>query len=123
MQEYNYQYAGADFYCYPETKVLVNRFEIKDGDKLEEIERKIVAAKAVDFESLSIIEDFSLQYLCAIHQYLFGDVYEWAGRIRGGDYMFKGDTMFYRAIYIEQGFSDYYEKLKKEDYLKNLDKN
>ena len=35
------EYEGDDFYCYPGTKVLMNRFDIRDGKKLHEIEKEI----------------------------------------------------------------------------------
>jgi len=123
MQEYDYYYEGADFYCYPGTTILINKFSIKDSEKLEEIERKITAAKAVGFESNPIKGDFSLDYLCSIHHFLFCDLYDWAGKIRVGDFMFKGDSMFFRACHIEQGFMDFHNKLLKENFLKGLTKN
>ena len=122
MQEYEYEYAGSDFYCYPHTQTLINKMHIKNGEKLAEIERMITLAKDADFDNNPIKGNLSLKYLCKIHHYLFCDIYDWAGKVRGGDYMFKGNTMFFRAIYIEQGFDDYYAKLKKENFLKRLEK-
>jgi len=122
MQKYEYEYAGADFYCYPNTNTLINKMQIKDSEKLAEIERMITLAKDADFENNPIKGNFNLKYLCKIHHYLFCDIYDWAGKLRGGDYMFKGDTMFFRAIYLEQGFTDYYAKLKNENFLKGLEK-
>jgi hypothetical protein len=37
MAEYEYCYEGAEFYCYPKTKILVNKFGIKDEEKIAEI--------------------------------------------------------------------------------------
>ena len=123
MQEYDYYYEGADFYCYPDTKILINKFDIKDSKVLTEIERKITATKTLEFENNPVDGDFSLEYLCNIHYFLFCDLYDWAGKIRVGDFMFKGDSMFFRACYIEQGFNDFYNKLYKENFLKELCKN
>ena len=122
MPEYKYYYSGAEFYCYPDTQILINKFGIKNDDDLEVVERRITALKALEFEENPIDGNFDFEYLCVIHKFLFGEIYEWAGKVRGGDYMFKGDTMFFRAIHLEQGFNAYYEKLKNENFLIGLDR-
>jgi len=122
MQEYEYYYAGTEFYCYPDTKVLVNKFGIKDNLILSDVERKITALKALELKENPIDGIFDLNHLCNIHKFIFSEIYEWAGKIRGGDYMFKGDTMFCRAIFIEQSFDEYYKKLKEETFLQELEK-
>jgi cell filamentation protein len=33
------EYEGDDFYCYPDTKVLMNRFDIREQENLTKIER------------------------------------------------------------------------------------
>jgi cell filamentation protein len=118
MREYDY--AGADFYLYPGTKTLINKLKIKNSEQLAEIECIITLAKDAAFELNPIKGDFSLNYLCKIHHYLFSDIYSWAGKIRGGDYMVKGDTIFFRAVYIERGFADFYGRLSNENFLQGL---
>jgi cell filamentation protein len=122
MQEYEYYYEGVEFYCYPNTKILVNKFGLKDSEKLEEIERRITFAKTAEYEKKPLKGKFDFEHFCAIHNFLFCDIYEWAGKIRDGEFMFKGDSMFFRACYIEQGFNDFYRKLQKEDLLQGLSK-
>lgn len=122
MDEYNYYYEGAEFYCYPNTKVLINKFNIRDKEQLETVERRITALKALEFEEKSFKGNLDYDYLLSIHNYLFCDLYEWAGKIRVGEFMFKGDSMFFRACYIEQGFNDFYRKLSDENFLKGLSK-
>jgi len=122
MQKYKYYYSGAEFYCYPDTQVLINKFGIKNDEDLETVERRITALKALEFEENPIEGNFNFDYLCIIHKFLFGEIYEWAGIVRGGDYMFKGDTMFFRAMHLEQGFNAFYEKLTNENFLTGLDK-
>ena len=122
MQEYEYTYEGAEFYCYPETKILINKFGIRDAEELDNAERKITALKILEFEENPFKPTFDFSYFCKVHQYLFCDIYEWAGKIREGEFMFKGDSMFYRACFIESGFNEMYEKLKAEKFLKGLAK-
>jgi cell filamentation protein len=88
MQEYEYYYEGAEFYCYPQTDILINKFGFLYNEKIAEIERKYSNAKTQELEKHPI----------------------------------KGDNMFYRFHYIEQGMRDMHTKLVKEDYLKGLDK-
>lgn len=122
MDEYEYYYEGAEFYCYPNTKILINKFGIRDEQKLNDIERELAYLKAVKFEEEPPYPIFDFEYYCNIHKFLFEEIYEWAGKIREGEFMFKGDSMFYRGQYIESGFTDFYNRLKKEDFLKNLKK-
>ncbi len=122
MDEYKYYYEGADFYCYPNTKVLINKFGIYDEKQLENIERKITALKALEFEENPFDGSLDYDYLLSIHRYLFGDLFEWAGKTRVGEFMFKGDSMFFKASYIEQGFNNFYKKLSDENFLKDLPK-
>ncbi len=122
MDKYKYYYEGAEFYCYPETNVLINKFGIRDDEKLENVERKITALKALEFEEKPFDGDLDYDYLLSIHHYLFCDLYEWAGKIRVGEFMFKDDSMFFKAAYIEQGFNSFYKKLCEENFLKGLPK-
>ena len=41
----NVEYDGNDFYCYPDSKVLMNKFDIRNYEALQEIERDISYAK------------------------------------------------------------------------------
>lgn len=39
------EFKGDDFYCYPDTKVLMNRFGIGDNEKLKQSGQDILYAK------------------------------------------------------------------------------
>ena len=122
MQEYEYYYEGANFYCYPEANVLINKLHLKDGGKLDQTERKINLLKLIEFNKNPIRGNFNFTHFCDIHHYLFCDLYEWAGHPRKGGFMSKGNTLFANSDFIESLFADYYEKLEKENFLKGLDK-
>lgn len=102
-------------YCYPGTQVLVNKFGIHDRQQLNTIEREISIVKAAVLTK-RITGDFSLEYLKSIHRYLFEDIYDWAGQIRTVD-IAKGN-IFCLVPFIESGFADLHEKLKKDRFLK-----
>jgi len=122
MQEYSYYYEGANFYCYPDSNVLINKFGIKDNDKLEEIEGAITLAKNAGYKKNPIKGNFNFEHFCKIHKFLFEEIYEWAGKGRKGGFMTKGKTVFVRSEYIENEFNEYYEKIKKDKFLKGLNK-
>lgn len=122
--EYAYRYdTNSDIYCYPDSTVLINKFDIRDKDALHSAERRITALKITELESNPIKGDYDLSHLQAIHKFIFSDIYDWAGQIRQGDFLIKGDSLFCRAMYIESLAAEVHSKLKKENYLCNLEKN
>lgn len=74
----------SDFYCYPGTKVLKNRFQIMDDAEPDRVESNIVFLKLAERDRLAGIcrPGFQLKELRALHAFLFGDIYDWAGTIR-----------------------------------------
>ena len=69
-----YEYGGIlyesdDFYCYPDTNVLLNRFDIRNYEKLQEIERDYSHAKIALLAANPIKGAFNLKYLLRV--YLF----------------------------------------------------
>ena len=70
-----------DPYLYKDIDVMKNKLNIKDQEKLESAEAAITVSKLLqitDFENGS----FNIEKLKAIHKYIFGDIYEWAGEFR-----------------------------------------
>lgn len=123
MTSNEYQYSdNADFYCYPNTSILVNQFDIRDSGKLHETEKELTAINTQEALEFQIKGNFDLNHLKAIHKFIFGDIYEWAGKIRGGDFLSKGDSIFCRAMFIESMANEIHQKLQAEKYLANLEK-
>ena len=116
--DYFYDVEEDQKYCYPGTKVLRNKLRIKNFMRLQQAERDYSAAREADLLLHGFEGDFSLDYLCAIHRYLFQDVYSWAGKIRTVD-VWKG-TMFCRSMYIVEQFNRVYEELVSENYLMDI---
>ena len=119
--EYNYQ-KHDDFYCYPDSDVLINKFDIKDKEALSTAERQITALKIAQLEVTPSKGTFVLKHLKSIHKFIFGDIYGWAGNIRKGDFLIKGDSIFCRAMYIESMAADIHTKLKADNFLRGLEK-
>lgn len=82
---------GGDPACYPGTDVLQNRLGLHDPELLAAAEAELaaIAVEHVEIEG----PPFDFPYLCRLHRQLFGEVYEWAGEIRGVD-ISKGGTRF-----------------------------
>jgi len=89
-----------DPYLYEDVSVLVNLLGIKDAKLLERAEADITAFFFSDVDGAIRIREFGLQRLIAIHKYIFGDIYDWAGTIRTipmvkGERVLGGDTVRY----------------------------
>lgn len=80
-----------DPYVYEGTNILINRLNIKDGDKLDKAES--------DFAALAISQlknsDFAINSIfdcLEIHKRLFSSLYSWAGKLRTID-IYKGEQL------------------------------
>jgi cell filamentation protein len=116
------EYDGGDFYNYPGTTVLMNRFNIREQNSLTKIEREITYAKSFHLQANPVKGVLDLKYLQKIHRFIFEDIYTWAGRIRGGGFMTKGDALFCRADLILTYAENIFGKLKSEKWLRGLER-
>ncbi|MED4954512.1 cell filamentation protein Fic [Paenibacillus macerans] len=115
---YDYSYEWDQRYCYPQSNVLINKLGITDPQKLLEAEREITSLRLANAKINIIKGNFDLAHLRRIHEYIFGDIYDWAGQIRWVN-IAKGN-MFCNYEYIESNANELFAKLKKENYLKGL---
>ena len=69
-------------YLYPGTDTLKNKFEIVDADELKKKEAEVSFEKLVELYEKPIKGNFDKEHLLAIHKYIFGDIYDWAGEYR-----------------------------------------
>ena len=114
--------ARNSIYCYKDSDVLVNKFDIQDNKKLEEIERKIVLAKLYELRQNHQIGNFDVSHFVGIHRFLFEDIYPFAGLFRNEN-IAKGNFSFAEWEYIEDELKKLLDQLKEENYLQNLDRN
>ena len=112
--------ARNSIYCYPNSNVLINKLDIRDGNKLYEYEKRIVSLKLLALQMQGITGNFNMQHFISIHKYLFEDIYDWAGKIRNVDISKKG-TQFAKAKEIEELASACFSRLKSENYFMNQD--
>ena len=100
----------------------MNRFDIRDEDELQQVERDISYGKILYLNANPFKGAFDLKYLQKIHRFIFEDVYSWAGRIRGGQFFFKGSTEFCRAPMICTYADNVFKKLREEKWLRGIDR-
>ena len=89
-----------DPYLYEDVPVLRNLLGIRDAKMLEQAEADITAFFFSDVDGAVQSTTFDMPRLLAVHKYIFGDIYEWAGTIRTipmvkGERVLGGDTVRY----------------------------
>ncbi|MBE6537178.1 MAG: cell filamentation protein Fic [Ruminococcaceae bacterium] len=104
--------------CYKGTTCLVNKLNIRDEEKLEQIEAQITFAKAVLLEEKAIDDQFDFTHFKKIHEFLFCDLYDWAGQVRRVD-ISKKRTKFLDADSIEDIATKCFAKVT-NGYLEGL---
>ena len=114
--------ARNSIYCYKDSDVLVNKFDIRDNKTLEELERKIVLAKLYELRQNHQIGNFDITHFVGIHKFLFEDIYPFAGLFRNEN-IAKGNFSFAEWEYIEEQLKKLLDQLKEENYLQELDRN
>lgn len=100
--------------------MLENKLGITNEVELAKEEEKITKLKALELFDNKIIDKFEVgtfKGLSKIHEYLFSDIYEFAGKIRK-DNIAKGNFRFASALYLE----DVLKKIDKmpEDNYENI---
>ena len=106
-------------YCYKDSDILINKFDIRDVKKLKLAERKLTMLRLLELFDDPIEGRFDLAHLQNIHRYIFQDIYELSGEIRTID--IAKEHMFCNAKFIRPQADEIFLKLKKESYLGKLD--
>jgi cell filamentation protein len=101
---------------YPNSNVYINKLGITDHKTLEAAEADFCLIRAEQYRNKPLEGCFNLDHLQAIHQLLFGDLYTWAGQLRGYD-MRKGICEFTPHKQIRHYANIVYGELAQEDYL------
>ena len=105
--------------CYPGTTILINKFDIRDEEKLSEIESVISSARYAEWLNAPQAATFDFDHYKAIHRFVFSDLYEWAGEVRTVNISKKG-TQFTPAENIESQAQLIFERLRYCNYFKDL---
>ncbi|MFK3712347.1 MULTISPECIES: putative adenosine monophosphate-protein transferase Fic [Leclercia] len=108
-----------DPYLYPELNVMRNRLGIRQAERLAQAAYEFTALRAATLSLGPLLR--GLPHLCAIHQHLYQDLFDWAGDIREMD-IYQGDTRFCHFAYIEKEGNALMQDLEEEGYLVGLEK-
>jgi len=71
-----------DPYVYPCTEILQNIFNERNEDKFRQIEADYTGFRIRELMDSPVKGSYDLSHLCRFHQYIFQDIFEWAGLIR-----------------------------------------
>src|ERR1019366_8483095 len=113
------RYSGRDDYLNPSSGVLKNRLGINAAARLEHAEAAPVATRSYELSQSPLPGQSVRAHLQAIHRYLFGDVYEWAGQLRTVD-IGKGGHLFAHHAHIGSAAAPIFKQLAEEKYLAGL---
>ena len=105
--------------CYEGTSCLINKLGIKDENLLNMMESHITLAKISLLQQNPISGVFDFEHYKKIHEFIFEDLYDWAGTPRKVDISKKG-TLFAKAKDIQKIADACFERLKSKNYFKNL---
>ncbi len=111
--------SAQDPYAYPGTTTLKNKFDIRDRKILLTLERRITETKTLALsrtDSEILKGSFNLEHLCAIHRYLFGDIYDWAGELRKNDFIGASKSAFCSAALLETYANSIFSKMRLEPF-------
>ena len=84
--------------------VLENKLGITDSAELARTEERISKAKALELFEKGLLDMFEVgtfQGLAKIHEYLFGEIYDFAGQIRTVN-IAKGNFRFAPVLYLQE---------------------
>ena len=108
-------------YSYENSDVLINYLDIRNTKDLLHYEAKITAAKSLGLRQKGITGNFDIEHYLSIHQYLFEDIYPFAGKLREEN-ISKGEFRFAQWEYVEQELDKLLQQLKRENFLEGLEK-
>lgn len=105
--------------CYPGTTVLINRFDIREQGKLDEVESVLTASRIAEWLESPGENSFDFAHYREIHRFIFADLYDWAGKIRTVNISKKG-TVFCPASEIEEQGNRIFGCLAENNFLLDL---
>ena len=69
-------------YCYPDSNVLRNKLNITDANLLTQAEIECTSVRLLGLWLHPVKGGFDFKHLCDIHERIFRDLFEWAGKPR-----------------------------------------
>ena len=103
--------------------VLENKLNITDSTELARMEEKISKKKAVELFENGYLDKYkagSFEMLVAIHKYLFGEIYNFAGKVRNVN-IAKGNFRFAPVMYLQAAIENI-EKMPQSTFDEIIEK-
>ena len=111
----------SDYFVDDDEFLLLNKLGIKDTDELMMAEGEIVAARMAELIDKPIRGNYDFKMLKSIHEKLFSDIYDFAGKTRTVRTA-KDNSVFCYPEYIDEYQENIFHSLKNQNYLKDLPK-
>lgn len=111
----------SDPYLYDDVPVLKNKLAIKDDRILDLVEAEQSRANMMLLYEQGF-DNFSPEGLCSIHHFLFGDIYDWAGKYRiinieKREKLLAGRSVWYsNDEYIERDLCDAFDAINEQTW-------
>lgn len=102
---------------------LENKLNITDSTELARMEEKISKKKAVELFENGYLDNYkagTFEMLVAIHKYLFGEIYDFAGKIRNVN-ISKGNFRFAPVMYLQAAIKNV-EKMPQSTFDEIIEK-
>lgn len=102
---------------------LDNKLNITDPTELARMEEKISKKKAVELFENGYMDNYeagTFQMLAAIHNYLFSEIYEFAGKVRAVN-VAKGNFRFVPVMYLQAAIENI-EKMPQSTFEEIIEK-
>jgi cell filamentation protein len=116
-----------DPYCYPNSSVLQNNFDIRDEGELKATEARVAAIALFALQDEPLQGPANEERLKATHRAIFQNIYDWAGTYRQNvGTMTKGRAGGYQVTYgnsqfVPEEMARIFRELTSEDYLRELE--
>ncbi|WP_375672045.1 MULTISPECIES: BID domain-containing T4SS effector [unclassified Bartonella] len=113
----------AQNFFYPNSKVLKNKYRIKDKEILKECCSNDVKKEMIKLHQEPLPEQFNASYLKYLHQRLFSRTFEWAGQTRQEPFTFEDGSVASMPILKRKEFTKPFAIGRKiQEGLEKLDK-
>lgn len=105
----------------PGTDVWKNKLDITDARQLASAEADFSAIRLAELNVRPLVGAFTTEHLQRIHNHVFQDVYEWAGKLREVDIPEWLTRSGAPPWEIEKALDRVFDKLSSENHLKGYD--
>ena len=100
-------------YFYPGTQTFINKLGITDDSELSKAEREICDQKVEELKKNPLKGNFDSERLRIIHEYLFSDLYDWAGKYRDVSLTKEDFSKVVAVVDIERCLKEDFDLLNK----------